>query len=97
MEKFGQFQTVPIGVKAVRLWIDGWYDIGGKPKLCPAGCWLVELAAPARGQRVTRFCIPDDVFREGYRPTDTESESMWTESPKGLHPVWPDGKPTQLN
>ncbi len=97
MVKFSAFQTVPIAVKAVRLFLDGWYDIGGKPTLCKAGMWLVELADPARGQKVNRFCIPDDVFREGYRPTDSESEDMWKERTAKIHPVWPSGEPIDLN
>jgi hypothetical protein len=97
MEKFGAFSTVPIAVKAVRLWVDGYYDIGGKGRLCPAGSWLVELADTPRGHPSTRFCIPDDVFREGYRPTDTESESMWTEQTKSILPQWPNGEPIKLN
>jgi hypothetical protein len=97
MLKFEEFKTVPIAVKAVRVFTDGYYDIGGKARLCPAGTWLVELAHPAKGQPITRLCIPDDVFREGYRPSDSASEAMWKEQTNTIHPVWPDGKPTTLN
>ena len=96
MVKFSAFQTVPIAVKATRLFLDGWYDIGGAPKRCPAGTWLVELAHPAKGQKVHRFCLPDDVFREAYRPTDSESEAVWKERTDKIHPVWPDGNPIEL-
>ena len=97
MRQSALFETVPIAVNAVRLFVDGHYDIGGVQTLCVAGMWLVQFAHPARGQKVRTYCIPDDVFREGYRPTDTASEAMWTERTTKIHPVWPSGEPTKLN
>jgi hypothetical protein len=89
---YGEFQTVPIAVKARRLYVDGWYDISGKPRLCPAGTWIVQVVGGNQ-----QLCIPDDVFREGYRPTDTKSEAMWKEQTNKIHPVWPNGSPIALN
>lgn len=97
MRESAEFETAPIQVNAVRLFVDGWYTINGKEKWCVAGMWLVQLAHPKRGSRVTMLCVPDDVFREGYRPTDTASEAMWKERTSKIHPVWPDGKPIDLN
>jgi hypothetical protein len=98
MRNSGAFETVPIKVQAVRLFVDGWYDICGKPKLCSAGSWLVQLQGGRPGENQL-LCVPDDVFREGYRPTDTQSEAMWLERTNKIHPVWPtdDAKPIKLN
>ena len=93
MADFGEFQTVPIAVRARRLYLDGYYEICGKAQFCLAGTWIVQ-AVHGNGEQ---YCIPDDVFREGYRPTDTKSEAMWKESTKKIYPVWPDGKPISLN
>ena len=98
MRESGAFETVPIKIQALRLFIGGWYDICGQRKWCPAGTWLVRIAG-GRASQNQQLCIPDDVFREGYRPTDTQSEAMWTERTDKIYPIWPtdDAKPIKLS
>lgn len=95
MRESGNFETVPIAVRAVRLFTDGFHEIAGRMKLCPAGAWLVKV----KGRNAQQLCIPDDRFREGFRPTDTQSEAMWTEKTKKIYPIWPteDASPIKLS
>jgi hypothetical protein len=95
MADFAEFTTVPIPIRARRLFVDGWYDISGKPKLCGAGTWIVQ----AVGGTGAQLNVPDDLFRQSYRPSDTKSEAMWLEQTNKVHPIWPtkDASPIKLH
>lgn len=96
MADFANFQTVPIAVKARRVWMDERIFIPGKGMtLVPKGCWIVELGGEEAGQGAMRLAVPDDVFREGYRPTDTRAEAVWKEKQSGVFNDWPDGMSPQ--
>jgi len=93
MAETNVFVSVPQHVKARRLFADQWETISGKRLLCPAGTWLVEAVNGAGDQ----LCMPDDIFRLQFRPTDTASESAWKETTNAIYPHWPDGKPILLS
>jgi hypothetical protein len=95
MADSAEFLSVPIPVRANRLFVDGWYDISGKPKFCGAGTWLVQ-AVNGTGAQLN---VPDDLFRQSYRPADTKAEAMWKEQTNTVHPIWPteDGSPIKLH
>ncbi len=88
-----RFETVPQPVKARRLFIDERVTICGRPRLCPAGMWVVE----AVGGAGDNLLVPDDIFRINFRPTDTQSEAAWKEQTKKVWPVWENGEPLELN
>jgi hypothetical protein len=93
MAQTNTFQTVPRDVKARRLWIDQRIEINGRMVNAIAGMWVVE----AVGGKGDRLLMPDDIFRLGFRPTDSASEQEWYETTNNLWPVWPDGKPIPLH
>jgi hypothetical protein len=93
MGTFATFETVPRKVKARRLFVDEQHMVSGVYRTCPAGMWLVK----AEGGKGDLMLMPDDIFREGMRPTDTQSETAWKEQTKKIYPHWPDGKPIPLN
>ncbi len=93
MAEFAKFETVPRPVHARRLFIDTQVVVGGRPKLAPAGMWLVK----ADGGTGECLLMPDDLFRIQMRPTDTQSEAAWKERTNLISPQWPEGKPIPLN
>lgn len=93
MADMAEFLSVPRPVLARRLFADSWQQINGRPQFVPAGMWIVQ----AKGGTGEQLMVPDDVFREGYRPTDTKSEAIWSETTKKVYPHWPDGTPIDLN
>jgi hypothetical protein len=93
MDLAGEFLSVPFPIKARRLFLDERHEISGKNQLVPAGMWLVK-AAKGTGKMLA---VPDDVFRESYRPTDTYSENMWKETTKTVRPIWPGSGPITLS
>jgi hypothetical protein len=93
MLEFAEFVTVPVAIEARRAFSDSYQLIGGVNKLVPAGMWILR----AKNGTGNQMMVPDDVFREGYRPTDTQSETAWNEATKKVYPIWPDGKPILLS
>jgi hypothetical protein len=93
MDLAGDFVSVPQAIRARRLFVDAHHTIAGRVKMVPAGMWLVE-AVGGTGQILA---IPDDVFRERFRPTDTYSENMWKETTKTVRPIWPGSGPITLS
>ena len=87
------FVSVPRYVQARRLFVDSWEQINRREQFCPAGMWLVE----AVGGTGDQLLMPDDIFREQFRPTDTASETLWSETTKKVYPIWPDGNPIKLS
>ncbi len=93
MSDFNDFLSVPVAIKAKRMFVDSYQLVSGKNKRVPAGMWLVR-AKDGTGQQLA---LPDDVFREGYRPTDTASEAAWKETTNAIYPHWPSGSPILLS
>jgi hypothetical protein len=93
MLDFADFVTVPVAIEARRAFSDSYQLIGGKNTLVVAGMWILK----AKNGTGNQMMVPDDVFREAYRPTDTKSETAWKEETKTVYPVWPDGKPILLS
>ncbi len=95
MADYASFLTLPVAVNAFRCMIETYVQVGLKNVLVPRGVWVV-VAKKGTGQV---FLVPDDVFREGYRPTDTKSEAFWNERTNKVWPVWPtkDASPIKLD
>ena len=87
------FESVPRRIRARRMFVDSYQQINGKQERVPAGMWIIEAIGGNGGQ----VRVPDDVFREQFRPTDTASEALWKETTNAVYPHWPDGRPIVLS
>lgn len=86
MPQTEKFETRPITVQAYRVWVDTPVLIPGKGvRHATAGTWIVE------GQYGAQLIVPDDIFREMYRPMSTAAETLWKEETKKVWAIWPDG------
>lgn len=81
-----KFESRPIPVLAHRLFVDTPIAVPGEGvKYAQAGMWVVQ------GKGGAVLLVPDDIFREMYKPVTTAAEAMWKETTKTVWPIWPTG------
>ncbi len=87
-----KFETRPMPCNAYRVFVDTPVLIHKEGvKYAQAGMWVVE------GQYGALLLVPDDIFREMYRPTTTAAETMWKETTNKVWPIWPNGMGPETN
>ena len=92
-ERFARFETRPIGVVARRLWVDERVEVTGMRGQRSvvqglAGMW--EIRGDGGG---VCLLLPDDIFREQYKPVDAQGDALWRETTRQIYPIWPDDHP----
>lgn len=81
---FERFEIRPWAVVCRRVWVDTPVDTLKGRKMALAGMWIVVSKTGAS------MILPDDIFRESYKPITSAAEAVWKENPgKGLHPMIP--------